>query len=484
MGINNVAVKTFDSSGTQSLCRTNEYKGTEAVDSSFLRKCNKLYISGTGENVISGSLSKFPVSGSTDTFYINADSDAISEMILSVEFKFKSTNLAYDAFVSKDIILALINKIEIKIGNLTAQTITADDIYIRNITELGRACSLSAPLTNSTDGYGNFWFRKNVSDEVIKLQASCSIPFIGRNSEMNKVFLQAGSLTNSIQVKVYYNNLHPSVGESSYQVITGTDNTTSSATYLDLNYFKSQLKCRTHIMTSSEKNFINNNIVNRVLNTSSNITTTIDKNTTINKLSDSTTEVVIDLETISHNISHLLIAVRLPHVNDKTISAIGSNPGTGAYFASGNGNQPEVMSATPFSEIKYNQTASTSVYDVYGYMPNAIKTVELSIGSNRTGLIHGNSALVSNLVNFNLEPSESEAWYCISLSEKAFCPSGIQFSKTNYKKLIINLNNDIFYNQSKDNALNSTNVTQKAIISVTACGTKVQTIAGGSTAFA
>ena len=142
------------------------------------------------------------------------------------------------------------------------------------------------------------------------------------------------------------------------------------------------------------------------------------------------------------------------------------------------------MSATPFSEIKYNQTASSSIYDVYGYMPNAIKTVELSIGSNRTGLIHGNSALVSNLVNFNLEPSESEAWYCISLSEKAFCPSGIQFSKTNYKKLIINLNNDIFYNQSKDNALNSTNVTQKAIISVTACGTKVQTIAGGSTAFA
>lgn len=483
MGINNVAVKTFDSSGTQSLCRTNEYKGTEAVDSSFLRKCNKLYISGTGENVISGSLNKFPVTGSTDTFYINADSDAISEMILSVEFKFKSSAQAYDAYVSKDIILALINKIEIKIGNLTAQTITADDIYIRNITELGKACSLSAPLTKSTDGYGNFWFRKNDADEVIKLQASCSIPFIGRNSEMNKVFLQAGSLTNSIQVKVYYNNLHPSVGESSFQVIAGTDNTAGSATYLDLNYFKSQLKCRTHIMTSSEKNFINNNIVNRVLNTSSNITTTIDKNTNISKLSDSTTEVVIDLETISHNISHLLVAVRLPHVNDKTISSNGTSPAS-TYFDPNNGNHPDVVSATPFSEINYENTASTSIYDVYGYMPNAIKTVELSIGSNRTGLIHGNSALVSNLVNFNLEPSNSEAWYCISLSEKAFCPSGIQFSKTNYKKLIINLNNDIFNNQSKENALNSTNVTQKAIISVTACGTKVQTIAGGSTAFA
>lgn len=49
MGISNVAVKTFDSSGAQSLCRTNEYKGDEEVKSSFISKCQKMYISGSGE---------------------------------------------------------------------------------------------------------------------------------------------------------------------------------------------------------------------------------------------------------------------------------------------------------------------------------------------------------------------------------------------------------------------------------------------------
>ena len=125
MGISNVAIKTFDSSGTQSLCRTNEYKGDEEVNSSFISKCNKLYISGSGETVIPGSLKSFPdetTGGGIDTFHINSDTDAISDITLNIEFKMKRPRGAFEvsgiwnANVCKDIILAMIDKVEIEIA--------------------------------------------------------------------------------------------------------------------------------------------------------------------------------------------------------------------------------------------------------------------------------------------------------------------------------------------------------------------------------
>ena len=118
MGISNVAVKTFDSTGAQSLCRTNDYKGDEEIKSSFISKCQKMYISGSGETVIPGSLRQFPVLNSVDTFYVNSDTDAISDMVFSIEFRFKNPNTAdiqeqLVVSVTKDIILAIIDRVEI-----------------------------------------------------------------------------------------------------------------------------------------------------------------------------------------------------------------------------------------------------------------------------------------------------------------------------------------------------------------------------------
>ena len=119
MGISNVAVKTFDSTGAQSLCRTNDYKGDEEIKSSFISKCQKMYISGSGETVIAGSLRTFPTTTkATDTFYINSDTDAISDITLNIEFKLRAIDVTFAgtwmAHVAKDIILSLIDKVEIK----------------------------------------------------------------------------------------------------------------------------------------------------------------------------------------------------------------------------------------------------------------------------------------------------------------------------------------------------------------------------------
>ena len=107
MGIDNVSIKTFDSTGSQSVCRANEYTSRENISSSLLSNCKKMYISGTGETIIPGNLKTFPISSNYDIFSINAESSALSEISFCVEFRFKapSSPVDFEVFVSNDIIL-------------------------------------------------------------------------------------------------------------------------------------------------------------------------------------------------------------------------------------------------------------------------------------------------------------------------------------------------------------------------------------------
>lgn len=514
MGISNVAVKTFDSSGAQSLCRTNEYKGDEEVKSSFISKCQKMYISGSGETVIPGTLREFPVLKSVDTFYVNSDTDAVSDMVFSIEFRFKNPDTTITdrlvASVSKDIILSIIDRVEIKLGSLTVQTLTSDDIYIRNLTELGVPYNFHSTIgqpyagtMQTISGGSDHWHHSRDTDDnmphwhsragndnytdVHVIQASCSLPFIGRNKDMSRSLLQAGALTNAITVKVHYNRLYKNVwekGGSSYQVITGGGDEgnafeTGKLDYLDLKYFKSHLKVRTHVMTETEKKYISKNIIHKVLNTSSNVVKTIPRNLTVSGFTDTTSQIEVDLENVSHNVSHLLIAVRLPHVHNQDIAA------TALTLPLDNGSRTLMhasKSSSPFStidNITYNKSE-----DIFGYLRSPIESMELVVGSDRTGFIKGSSAQLDTCENFDLKYSgDNKAFYIITLAEKAFDTAGVAFSKSNNKKLIINLYDNIYSQLYQDNALNSNEYEQKGIITVTACGTKVQSVVGGSMSF-
>jgi hypothetical protein len=510
MGIGNVAIKTFDSTGAQSLCRTNKYSGDEEVKSSFISKCQKKYISGTGETVIPGSLRQFPKLHSTDTFYVNSDTDAISDITFNVEFKLKrlTGSGTWNANVAKDIVLALIDKVEIKLGSLTAQTLTSDDIYIRNLTELGKPFSFSAPIATprrnlelnqqEPKGYENVWkYHGAGSSDTLKIQAACSIPFIGRSNDVARSLLQAGALTNALTVKVYYNEIYKSnnkVQESHFQILSGGDGVEvtqgvfagETSNFLDTSYFKSHIKVRTHIITETEKSFISKNIVHRVVNTSSSITKEIDKNTAISSHTADVTDIEVDLENISFNVSHLLVGVKLPHVKDRRLS-----------LHSGVTNAPSMVDLsktlnnelpTPFSVINsqtfHKAAAEGAPEALFGYMPDAIDSMELVVGSDRTGFISGVSAKIDTFENFNLVNSDNTAHYIITLAEKAFDTAGVDFSKCNNKKLLIKLNNSIFYKTDvTPNPLSDATYPQNAIITVTACGTKVQSVVGGSMSF-
>ena len=486
MGIDNVSIKTFDSTGSQSVCRSNEYTSRENISSSLLSKCKKMYISGTGETVIPGSLKTFPNSSNHDTFSINAESSALSEISFCVEFRFKApgTSADFDVFVSNDIILALIHKVEIFYGHFVIQTLTSDDIYIRNLTELGKGSNLSGPNFHLEDKLDNIYHRKCKAGDVVYIQASCSIPFIGRSLEMKHALIRQGALTNNLTLKVHYNDLNPSLAQRSVQILSGG---TAIVNYLDSSYFKSFIKPVNHSITETEKNYISGNLITHLVHTSQFAQQAINKVTAVVNVSGDLFEAVVNLDDVNINVSHILFSLRLPHISNRIISKSSS---TTSNLGS-NGHELPMYATNGFSDITEikNHTSSSIVYDTFGYYSDFIDSVELILGSDRTGFIKSSMLLMDNNENFGLKSVNSNDFYIVKLAEKAFDTSGIDFSKIHNKKLCLKIKKDIFLtddptdNHPIENALNSNNVSQNAYISVTVCGTQMQSIVSGSTSF-
>lgn len=485
MGIDNVSIKTFDSTGTQSVCRANEHTSRENISSSLLTKCQKMYISGTGETIIPGSLNTFPTSSNYDTFSINAESSALSELSFCVEFRFKAPGapVDFDVFVSNDIILALIHKVEIFYGHFVIQTLTSDDIYIRNLTELGKGSNVSGPNFHLEDKLDNIYHRKCKSGDVVYIQASCSIPFIGRSLDMNNALIRQGALTNNLKLKVHYNDLNPSLAQRSVQILSGG---TATVNYLDHSYFKSFIKPVNHSITETEKNYISRNLITHVVHTSHFAQQAINKVTDVVNVSGDLFEAVVNLDDVNINVSHILFSLRMPHISNRIVSKY-----SGTSSDLGYSHDLPSYATNGFSdiiEIK-NHTTSSIVYDTFGYFSDFIDSAELILGSDRTGFIKSSLLLMDNNENFGLKSVNSNDFYIVKLAEKAFDTSGIDFSKMHNKKLCLKIKKDIFLtddptdNHPIENALNSNNITQNAYISVTVCGTQMQSIVSGSTSF-
>ena len=352
MGIDNVAIKTFNSSGAQSVCRANEADETKLIESQFLTKCTTEYINGSGMTHIQGNsaLDLSPTTTSqTQTFYLPSDCDAISDVIY--------TGTTVDQII----------KIEVKVGNLVVQTIKPDDIYTRNVTELGVPL---LTLTGSDLGV----------TPVVTATQSFSIPIIGRAKNVRNSFLQAGAVTNAMSLKFTY--------------VSGINSVSAADTSVCV---------MTHQITKTEKDFLAKNIINRVVNTSQNVTFTVPGLSTDPSLN----AVTIDLSSININVSHILF----PNSN--------------------------------------------------------VTKAELILGNDRTGNIPiGCLSTVHNSEIFSLAGSDKDI-PIIKTADSAFSTAGIPFSRLNNKKLI----------------LTGGSFAGGSTVSVTACGTQIQTTVGGSISF-
>jgi len=426
MGIDNVAIKTFNSTGSQSVCRANEADETKLIESEFLTKCTTEYINGSGMSFISGSIDVTKLQGSKpyETFTLPSDVDAISEITLQMSLGTVGTNL------SQTFILDLINKVEIKLGNLVVQTILPGDIYARNLTESGYVVSVNTYQPVSSNLYA-------AADNI---DFALSIPFTGRSTGVNKSFLQAGAVTNHLTMKVYYNSL----GTGATRLAETLPGSVSTGVCVF-----------SHSMTSTEKNFIAKNIINRPVNTSQSIAYSLSSGITT-----SSGPITIDLSSININVSHILLTLD---------NSIFSPVGTAANVPSSSS-----PSGTTWTAIPNGVVGSTDLGVAAGWL----KSAELILGNDRTGSVPGSCLTTNKLELFKLTSVASKNIYIFKLAGSAFSTAGVPFSRLNNKKLVITY--------AKDFTLSSyTDATTIGVsnINVTCCGTQIQSTVGGTISF-
>ena len=321
MGLSTVTPRSFNSTGAQSICRANAPEEERLIESDFLTKCQVSYIHGSGETTVRGSLNRLPNSSlpnsplNQDTFYLESDVDAISDINLSVSLDIPGSQVNKPQIsVTKDFLLSLINRIEIRVGGLTIQTVTPEEIFMRNMTEQASGSLdnwLSSGVTGQykdgfriypfnttvyTSGYSPLFqelrFIENL-DRGTNIMVprgdttytwTISIPFNGRSNNMKHCFLQSGAVTNSITVNVYYNAAFPETSRQFTDLgatphsrgILGfiRDSAHSTATLTGETFvdsFKSWLTVKTHVFTETESNFVKKNIVNRTITASQSV---------------------------------------------------------------------------------------------------------------------------------------------------------------------------------------------------------------------
>ena len=350
MGLSSITPRTFNSTGAQSVCRANKPEPDEVIESDFLTKCTMKYIHGTGPTTVRGSLKALPNTTlpsnklNQDVFYLESDIDAISGVDLSISIepadvakcpKFDvngdgdyelsdTTDSGGHTVLPKDFLLSIINKVEVNIGGHLHQTILPEEIFMRNLTEQCTT-NLDDWLNNGVDNQfkNNYQgpystMTLNNGDKVTHVAYTAlanrktnnlmlirdgtrytftlSLPITGRTTEMKHSFLQAGAITNSFKIIVYYNQIYPDTSSNKQWLFNGTpslsslgshavlfDSTTEKA-WLDT--YKSWLTVKDHIFTETESEFLKSNIVNRVVNTSQSVVREIQKGETIEWNSD------------------------------------------------------------------------------------------------------------------------------------------------------------------------------------------------------
>lgn len=433
MGIDNVAIKTFNSTGSQSVCRANEADETKLIESEFLTKCTTEYINGSGMSFISGSidLDQLQASKPYETFTLPSDVDAISEITLQMSLGPSAGG------VSSTFILDLIRKVEIKLGNLVVQTILPGDIYARNLTESGFVISVNTYKPASVGAYA----------DAANIDFALSIPFTGRSIGVNKSFLQAGAVTNHLTMKVYYNSLGAS-GATRLVVSLPTSVSTGVCVF-------------SHSMTSTEKNFIAKNIINRPVNTSQSVAYSLSSGIT----SSGPTSTTIDLSSININVSHILLTL------DNSIFTSGGVAATATTLPLAG----TTWAPIPTDDYTANQLAGAQQL---GVAPGWLKSAELILGNDRTGSVPGSCLTTNKLELFNLQSISSKNIYILKLAGSAFSTAGVPFSRLNNKKLVITYADGFTISSYTDSS-----VTGMTNINVTCCGTQIQSTVGGTISF-
>lgn len=516
MGINNLAVQTFSSSGSQSVCRANKADNSIQISSDFIARCPVKYINGSGTTKISGSITGLPhnssanAPGNTETFKIPNNVDAISDMLLCWTVTIPASTFTNKGiYYSKTLLLDCIKKIEIKHGGLIIQTITPGDIYMRNYSELGTLIKSEDTFNKITDASyidtGSIVGCGTTSGETLNF--SLSIPFIGRNKTKNRSLIQTGTYTNILSVVVYYNFIDGSSTALNNSTILPLLNTAGAATKTTV---ESNLYILSHIITDTEKNFMKQNIVNRVLNTSVGLSVT---NVFTNKIPASTTtgttKIIVDFDSVDINVTHIMFCLNcnifqngntsgpkqfistdsagmrdISFVRVFTPLVSGARKLSSSWGEAGNDTLTSLTVATrTYDGSSAFVDASYSIVnpDVLGVFNGWLESAELIIGNETTGNVSV-SALNSSQEEFELKMCDKN-FYILKLADNAFSTAGIPFSRIKNKTLVLNVYNKFFNGDVFGAYAPSSTYKRDVNIDVCVCGTTLQIINNNAVSF-
>ena len=140
--------------------------------------------------------------------------------------------------------------------------------------------------------------------------------------------------------------------------------------------------------------------------------------------------------------------------------------------------------------------SSATSENVRGCVQNWLKSAELVIGNERTGIIPG-SQLLNNRASHGLPGSYDYPVYIIPTADQAFSTAGVPLIKCSNKKLRLIVDNSIMthngpfvkkqantaFTSGNGNAFSNTRPLYTKIV-VVAAGNKVQTTVGGSISYA
>ena len=441
---------TFKDTGIQSVTSAISESQDENIVSTFLSMPSRNYLYGSNDVIIEGetdigtnSLQTVGSPLSFQTFRIPDDADAITNISFVYDMDFETTNVTTE--VSKTLGFELIKKVEVRVGNQIWQTLTGEDIFARNITEnsfssirevFDSNCRIQGinfieailKPTAETSLYTLAAGKYNISGSVdLKL-------FCGSGNNLNS-FLQYGAPNNYITVKIFYNELVPSL---SFQEIGRVQN---------LKNFR--LIVKKHSFTSTEKEYINKNIVNNVINISQNVqvlfnpvvsgTNFLEKTFNIDKINE-----------FNIQASHILITPIVSPYPDVAVETTNFNTFKSVYSRGHGG---------PFG----NALLNAGIHD-------CIKEVELFInGSSVTGKL-SSVYLKSNAKKIiGLSYLSEYPIYCIPLASEKFGIDSLVLSKLRNKKLVI----------TYDEAMLGEIVNQQTVLNITAVGNNVVTYVGG-----
>lgn len=584
MGLSTVTPRAFNSTGSQSICRANAPNDEVLIESQFLTQCNMEYINGTGETFVRGTLNKLPTTSvassleNQDIFNLESDIDAISDISLSISLDFATqtdstvwndimTDSTGDhpvvSTVTKDFLLSMINRIEFRVGGLTIQTILPEEIFMRNLSEQVTT-SLDDWLSNGVTGDNKDSFNPqplgvgiaaansvqskfnaneirllstvNRGNNIIiirdgtRLTWSLSLPFTGRSNNMRNCFLQAGAVSNSISISVYYNSAFPSAQTGSKQFAnnaTTASLTTGRGVYSlirDFNFawdtsggsipttelpgktfantYRSWLTVKNHTFTDTESNFVQQNIINRIITASQSVSREIEIGETSNPMNTprtgislfahttsykhgiytdlhvpdwsgtvldpvkytnrETIPITVDLSNFDLIASHLLIgAFASVHNTDGSLSVPPLELTWQASGQTGTSWDPfidyaafdatsataadltaiascESLSFTGYSLGSKSKCITSSGSSIRGILDNWLDSVEVRIGNDTTGRLPASSLLKTG-EQFGLTSAGGAPIFVVPLADKPFSTAGIPMARVGTKQVILHV---------------------------------------------